>query len=79
MIYVAAGASVLVVAIATLVTRLRHLSTTFALRQPEPFVFAHIRVLRDDHEVREVAHHACDQPMAWSRDSRRLTNEHDPT
>ena len=58
MIYLVAAASVLVVALGTTAARLRHRPTTFALRQPTPFVFAHIRVLRNDREVREVAHHA---------------------
>ena len=66
MIYLAAGAAVLIVATVTLTTRLRHRPATFALRQPEPFVFANVRILRDDREVREVARraHASEQRIA---------------
>jgi hypothetical protein len=59
MIYLATSAAVVLVATGLFVARLRVRPAITPLPPREPFVFAHVRVLHDEREVREVAARAC--------------------
>ena len=58
MIYFALTAAVPLVAIGALATRLRRKPAISPLPPAAPLVFAHVRVLHDEREVREVADRA---------------------
>jgi len=58
MTYLALSIAAVVVVIAGVVLRMRYARPPMTRRPREPLAFAHVRVLRDDGAIREVAHRA---------------------
>jgi len=71
MIYLAVGITVLVVAMGAFAVRLRLRRVIAPLPPRGPFVFANVRVLHDDHEVRDVADRAYAREQAILRAAQR--------